>query len=345
MLEYTVSYQEEGRRTDRFLMKLLPKAPGSLIYKALRTKQIKVNDHRQNPEEKLLAGDRLQIYFSDERLSELGYQHTPVRIETTSIPAVPVVYEDDQVLLFNKPAGLLSQKDTPDSVSLSEYLLEYLASTGQNTAGGFRPGLCSRLDRGTSGIIAAGKTLGASQQLSAAIREHRSEKIYLALCHGCCSWKDDMWLCHAWTKDAVRNQAMLRRISVRKDRPEELKEGQVLCRARVLAVSKEHQMTLFSLRLITGKSHQLRSQLAYEGFSIIGDHKYRKTAYKEKEPFSVKHQLLHAYLFRLQDASDPLRYLNGRAFVAPPPSDFQKALQTVFPAWIPILSDQGENYV
>ena len=127
MLVRSVSEQEEGRRLDRFVMKMFPKAPSSLIYKAVRTKNIKVNGKRCSPADRLRQGDILQIYFSEERAAELGYMgfdvSEPVFTEPVftepGIPPVPILYEDGKILAFNKPVGLLSQKDSPKSYSLS----------------------------------------------------------------------------------------------------------------------------------------------------------------------------------------------------------------------------------
>ena len=342
MLECIVNDKEEGRRTDRFLMKMLPKAPGSLIYKALRTKQIKVNNLRAEAGTKLMANDTVQIYFSEERLAELGYRSTvPVTKNVQSKIQVPVLYEDEQILILNKPAGVLSQKDTPESYSLSEYLLEYLEPEG-GWRGTFRPGLCNRLDRGTSGIVVAGKTLGALQSLTASIREHESEKTYLAICQGVCPWKKEMWLRHEWHKDVRQNRVTLRRIYVGPQPVQDTHfEEQAVCRVKVLGVSKQNHMTFFELHLITGKSHQLRAQLASEGFPIIGDHKYCKAMQREKNT----HQLLHAWRFQAKQLQEPLKYLENRIFQAPLPEDFAAILKKTFPAMVSIYCEHGEDYV
>lgn len=156
MLEWEITEQEEGRRLDRYLMKVFPKAPSGLLFKAIRTKAVKVNGCRTEPAYKLKAGDQIQIYFTQERAVQLGYGE---RAQEAAVPGrmpfVPVVYEDDSIIIFNKPAGLLSQKDTAEGYSLSEYLLDYLRQKGEYSpldSKGFRPGLCNRLDRNTTGI-------------------------------------------------------------------------------------------------------------------------------------------------------------------------------------------------
>lgn len=350
MLIRTVSKQEEGRRLDRFLMKLFPKAPLSLIYKALRTKTIKVNGKKGNPADRLLEGDRVHIFFSDERAADLGYPGTETSKEALigpDFPVIPIIYEDQRILIWNKPAGVLSQKDTADSVSLSEYLLQYLAQKGeyrQNT--GYRPGVCNRLDRNTSGIVVAAKTLGAAQAMNAAIREHHVEKIYLAICQGNCTWSEERLLIHRWKKDSGHNRVQLEKntMDAPLDEQKRINETDIIaCRAQALAVNVPESLTLFRLRLITGKSHQLRAQLAFEGFPILGDPKY--CTEKHSAAAHIPHQLLHAYQFRFCHESDSLRDLMGRTFTAAPPEEFQRMLKRAFPEWFSILSDSGEKYV
>ncbi len=353
MLTWSVSKQEEGRRLDRFLMKLFPKAPLSLIYKALRTKTVKLNGKKGSPADRLQEGDMIQIFFSDVRAAELGYPGTESSKEVLigpDFPVIPIIYEDQRILIFNKPAGVLSQKDTAQSISLSEYLLQYLSREEEydpRQSMGFRPGICNRLDRNTSGIVVAAKTLSAAQAVNAAIRTHQVEKVYLAICQGDCFWTEERLLVHRWLKDPAQNRVQLEKyIENTEYREKEKHTGSdtIACRAQALATNPQKHLTLFRLQLITGKSHQLRAQLAFEGFPILGDHKYGGEM-SAATSFHIKHQLLHAYQFRLCHVSDSLLDLTGRTFTATPSDEFQRILKNTFPNWFFILSDSGENNV
>lgn len=350
MLEWKITEQEEGRRLDRYLMKVFPKAPSGLLFKSIRTKAIKVNGRRTEPAAKLKAGDLIQIYFTQERSAQLGYgERPPESAVPGKMPFVPVVYEDDFVIILNKPAGVLSQKDTADGYSLSEYLVDYLRQKGEyrpSDSKGFRPGLCNRLDRNTTGIAVAGKTLSAAQALTQAIRSRQTEKTYLAVCLGVCPWKGVRWLCHEWSKDGRTNQVSLKKGKIFSSEPmQQIGKDQVLCSAEALGTDLRHGWTLFRIRLITGKSHQLRAQLSSEGYPILGDHKYGGTAQINKNPLPIRNQLLHAFTFCMQDAPEPLQKLSGRTFCAPLPDEFRKILKLGFSAWLQILDDQGEKNV
>ena len=351
MLTWIVSKQEEGRRLDRFLMKLFPKAPLSLLYKAIRTKTVKVNGKKGIPAARLQEKDVIQIFFSNARAAELGYPGAESSKEVLigpDFPIIPIIYEDRRILIFNKPADILSQKNTAQSISLSEYVLQYLMGKGEYDSCqniGFRPGICNRLDRNTSGIVVAAKTLGAAQAVNAAIRAQQVEKTYLALCHGICPWQEERLLIHRWIKNSVYNQVQLEKYSTDTEKKRKGVASEVIqSLAQVLTVNVQENLTLFRLRLITGKSHQLRAQLAFEGFPILGDPKYQGEM-PIATSFSVPHQLLHAYQFRFCCVSDPLQDLTDHTFTATPPDVFKRILRRAFPDWFSILSDSGEKNV
>ena len=180
-----VSAQEEGQRLDRMLAKYMQLAPRSFFYKMLRKKNIKLNGKKADGSEKVTAGDEITLYLADETVESFRKQ-TPQKAQSTKNTGrksmnIPVIYEDQDILVLNKPVGVLSQKADRDDYSLVEWLEDYL---GKDTAQTFRPGICNRLDRNTSGLVVAGKSIHGLQWMNRLFRERNLKKYYLCLVHG-----------------------------------------------------------------------------------------------------------------------------------------------------------------
>ena len=157
MKELEVKAQESGQRFDKYLSRYLKEAPKSFLYKMLRKKNITLNGKKASGNEKLEVNDKVQLFFSDETLEKFMGEEKEVKKGSLEI-----LYEDENVIFINKPAGMLSQKAKKEDVSLNEYLAGYLLDSGAMTKEDFRtfhPAVCNRLDRNTSGIVAAGKTM------------------------------------------------------------------------------------------------------------------------------------------------------------------------------------------
>lgn len=187
MRELTIQNNEAGQRLDKFLSKYMNRAPKSFFYKMLRKKNITLNGKKAEGKEILSAGDRVKLFLSDDTIRQFS-EHREYGIYTARFEGAAgkpdIIYEDAHTLFMNKPVGMLSQKAKPDDISLVEYLTSYLLDTGQLTQESlrtFHPGVCNRLDRNTSGIVAAGKSLAALQQLSAMFHDRSIRKYYLCL--------------------------------------------------------------------------------------------------------------------------------------------------------------------
>ena len=192
MIEHEIRINEAGQRLDKFLGKYMPLAPKRFFYKMLRKKNITLNGKKAAGQEKLAEGDRIRFFLSDETVSKFTGSAQTTEKQERKRPAVPpveldILYEDRHTLFINKPAGMLSQKAAADDVSLVEYVTGYLLKSGQITDDElrtFHPAVCNRLDRNTSGIVAAGKTLAALQELSAMFRDRTLRKYYLCFVAG-----------------------------------------------------------------------------------------------------------------------------------------------------------------
>ena len=313
-------FQEDaGQRLDKYLQKYLNLAPKSFLYKMLRKKNIVLNGKKAEGSEKLKNGDVIRLYLSEETLEK--FHESRKADQYPRWPGLEIVYEDRQLLLVNKPAGMLSQKADPKDVSLNEYLVGYLLESGQVTPeslAGFTPGVCNRLDRNTSGLVIGAKTLVAAQEMGRLLKERRAGKYYLALVKGRVTRKERIrgWL----TKDETKNQARISR--------EPLENGAPIETAyEPLAANKE--MTLLKVELVTGKTHQIRSHLAGIGHPLAGDRKYGDAAFNRyfRETYGLNSQFLHSWQIEFPVMEPPLESVSQRTITAKPPKLFQKILQ------------------
>ncbi len=311
--------EDAGQRLDKYLQKYLNLAPKSFLYKMLRKKNIVLNGKKADGSEKLKNGDVIRLYLSEETLEK--FHESRKADQYPRWPGLEIVYEDRQILLVNKPVGMLSQKADPKDVSLNEYLVGYLLESGQVTPeslAGFTPGVCNRLDRNTSGLVIGAKTLAAAQEMGRLLKERRAGKYYLALVKGQVTRKERIrgWL----TKDETKNQARVSR--------EPLENGVPIETAyEPLAANKE--MTLLKVELVTGKTHQIRSHLAGIGHPLAGDRKYGDAAFNRyfRETYGLNSQFLHSWQIEFPVMEPPLEGVSQKTVTAKPPKLFQKILQ------------------
>lgn len=313
MKEIVINENEAGQRLDKFLGKLLKEAPASFYYKMLRKKNIVLNGKKATGNEKLTAGDSIKLFLSDETFEKFaGKRQTNDLAASVPNIALEIVYEDHDVLAINKPAGMLSQKAKKEDISANEYILQYLLESGTITRESlhtFKPSVCNRLDRNTSGILVAGKTLNGLQQMSKAFWERSMEKYYLAIVAGHISKprRIEGFL----KKDGVNNQVTILSEPSNDAKP-------IITEYRPLKLIG--QVTLLEVHLITGRSHQIRAHLASIGHPVIGDTKYGNPRLNREflKNAGVTHQLLHAYRLFLAD---------GTKIQADAPKEFERALE------------------
>ncbi len=326
MQEIIIGKNEAGQRLDKFLAKYLREAPKSFLYKMLRKKNIVLNKKKAEGSEKLAEGDRVTFFLSAETIEKFAgiSKKDPVwegkAASTGKESRMPeIIYEDDHILLLNKPAGLLSQKARPEDISAVEEITAYLLRTGAVTETElrtFHPGVCNRLDRNTSGLLAAGKSLAGLQQLSELFRDRTLRKYYRCLVKG--QVKEEKHIKGWLVKDERINMVRIL------DTPE--KGEAVRIETAYTPVSVQTDVTLLEVHLITGKTHQIRAHLASQGHPLIGDYKYGERSVNDsyRSAYGVTHQLLHAYRLEFPVLSGTLSYLSGRSFIAEPPALFEK---------------------
>ena len=319
MKEIRIGENESGQRLDKFLLKYMSRAPKSFIYKMLRKKNITLNGKKAQGNEQLRQGDAVKLFLSDDTIGKFSETRTAGYAETE----LDILYEDKHTIFINKPAGMLSQKAAAEDVSLVEHLIAYLLKTGQiseEALATFRPSVCNRLDRNTSGIVAAGKSLAALQQLSAMFRERSLKKYYLCLVHGRVT--EARRISGFLSKDERTNHVRVQRAGERRSPQKE--EARIETEYRPLRSGDG--VTLLEVHLITGKTHQIRAHLAAEGHPIIGDYKYGMRSVNDsfKREYGLSTQLLHSCRLCFPECTGALSELSGREITAPVPDLFRR---------------------
>lgn len=258
MREIIITKNEAEQRVDRYLMKYLNNTSRGNIYKMLRKKIIKVNGKKVSEEYFLKVDDVLNIYISEETLAPLMKEYEIVPLEEFDIE---VVYEDEDLLVVNKPKGLLTHPDkTEYKNALSTKVIGYLHNNVTKT---FKPAPIHRLDKNTSGIVMFGKTYEGLKKYNEIMRDHDVEKYYQCIVHG--HVEKDCDIEGYLIKDEAKNKVKF----VEKDSD---KSKYVLTKVKI--VKHFDNFTLLDIQLMTGRSHQIRISLAEIGHPIVGDIKY-----------------------------------------------------------------------
>ncbi len=330
MREIIIHKNEAGQRADKFLAKYLSNAEKNFIYKMIRKKNITLNDKKINGNEKLECGDSVKLFFSEETLAKFIGNKTAVASKSFMSAKQKInfkqyiIYEDSNIILMNKPTDMLSQKAKPEDISINEYMFQYLLESGsisKEQLATFKPAVCNRLDRNTSGLMIGGTSLAGLQEMSYALKNRSLHKYYLCIVKGIMT---DASRIEGWlSKDEKTNQVTIY--------PKEREDTSYICTEYTPLVSNL-EYTLLKVLLVTGKPHQIRAHLSSIGHPIVGDRKYGNSKTNEimKKKYSLKSQLLHSYRLDFKDYKanhSDLKYLEGKKFLAPPDAMFRKILQ------------------
>lgn len=331
MQEITVGKNEAGQRLDKLLAKYMNLAPKSFFYKMMRKKNITLNGKKCEGPEKLEEGDVVKLFLADETIEKFS-ENKIRKVESTKKEKLDILYEDSDILLINKPSGMLSQKAKDSDISLVEHLISYLLDSGAVTVDSlrsFHPSICNRLDRNTSGIVAAGKSLAGLQMLSEVFRDRSIHKYYQCIVSG--EMKDsktiDGWLLkdEATNKVKILSKADADRYQKQTGNHSE-QEKPLPIRTKYEPIATNGFVTLLKVTLITGRSHQIRAHLASIGHPIIGDSKYGKGIGSLEKKYHIRSQMLHSYRIEFPSLEEPFSYLSGKSFEAPLPKDFKMVM-------------------
>ncbi len=325
MREFLIDENAAGQRADKFVFRLCPTLPKAKGYEAFRNKRIKINGKRAQIGDRLETGDVVQLYLNDEWFEKASEQTQGDK------SLVCPVYEDDAVLIVNKPAGLCCHPaDGKAQVNLLDSVRLYLAQPEDH---GFLPVLCNRLDTNTGGLVICAKTLPAAREVARLIADRQIEKRYLAVCMGVPTPKKQR-LVAAWKKDSANNKATVCPLLKDGSLPEgfaQIVTTYALVESGTSNTTQGAPISLLEISLETGRSHQIRAQMAALGHPLVGDAKYGGVKANH-----LQGQALWAYALRVAtplSQESPLYDFGAAGWVTlplPQPLDacFAKPLQT-----------------
>lgn len=308
MKEFTITKNDAGQRLDRFITKAAPLLSTGLIQKYIRKKRVKVNGRAADRDYRLLEGDVLNLYINDEFFDTPREDAAYLSI---SKPRLDIVYEDGNIVLLDKKPGILchSAEGEPHSSTLIANLQAYLYQNRQWRPGeenSFAPALCNRIDRNTGGIVIAAKNAESLRIINDKIRGREIDKYYLCVCFGRLVPESGVLEGYIF-KDAAKNQVYVRKT------PE---KGAKRAITRYKTIKSSGGLSLLECELITGRTHQIRAQLAAAGHPLLGDGKYGSE--RQNSPYGERHQALYSYRLRFEfkTSAGILDYLNGLEFKA-----------------------------
>lgn len=305
MKSFVITDNDANQRLDKFIHKAAPQLPQSLMYKYIRTKRIKLNSKRGEISSRLNVGDIVDMYIGDE-----FFNQGEKKYDFLSAPkSLSIIYEDDNLLLLDKKAGVLCHPDDKEYVdTLIGRVKRYLYEKGEydpDSENSFVPSLVNRIDRNTGGIVIAAKNAESLRILNEKMKNRELHKFYLCVVVGTPKNKSDT-LTGYLVKDEKKNTVSISSKPV---------EGGKTAITKYRVIDSVDGLSLVEIELLTGRTHQIRAHMASIGCPLLGDGKYGSNRVNKKFG-GYKKQLLYSYKlqFDFSDDAGILNYLDKKSF-------------------------------
>ena len=306
---------DAGQRLDRFVGKAAPLLPDSLLQKAIRRKDVKINGKPAKGDVRLSEGDAVRVYVPDEFFERPREDNAWRKI---AAPRLDVIYEDENILLADKKPGVLCHSAGEWTWNtLIANIQAYLRAKGEwdpAAENSFAPALCNRIDRNTGGIVIAAKNAETLRVMDEKVKLRELEKTYLCAVVGRPRPAEGRLEGYLF-KDAKKNQVYVY------DQP---RTGARTAVTEYKTLATEGKLSLVQCRLITGRTHQIRAQFRHAGCPLLGDGKYGSE--RDNRSFGEKGQALCSWRlkFTFSTPAAHLEYLNGKEFQTPVPEFVEK---------------------
>lgn len=306
MKEMTIAKNDAGQRLDRFVGKAVPLLPESLLQKYIRLKRIKVNGKGAKRDYRLNQNDVIQLYINDEFFEKPREENSYLKVST---PHLNIIYEDENILLADKRPGVLCHSAGQwDYNTLIANIQAHAYQSGEwkpKEEHSFAPALCNRIDRNTGGIVIAAKNAESLRIMNDKIKNREIEKYYLCAVHGTPKPSSGTLTGYLF-KDAKKNQVYVRH------QPE---PGAKLSQTKYQVLQSRDGLSLVECELLTGRTHQIRAQMADAGWPLLGDGKYGSER-RNKKYGETDGQALYSYrlIFKFTTDAGILNYLNEKEF-------------------------------
>lgn len=304
MKEFIVTKNDAGLRFDKFIVKICPTLPSSLMFKYIRTKRFKINGKKGEISTRLNVGDVISAYVNDEFFAQVEPKYSFLSAPSN----IDVVYEDENILLVDKKQGLLVHPDKNEYTNtLIDRIQHYLYKKGEydpKAENSFAPALANRIDRNTGGIVIAAKNAEALRILCDKIKYREMDKRYLAVIHGVPKKKSDI-LEGYLEKNESKNQVYLKNYKTADNKT-------IKTKYRVL--QSKNNLSLVEIELLTGRTHQIRAHMASIGHPLLGEGKYNKSAEDRKMGFDKQALYSYSLMFDFKTDAGILNYLKGKKF-------------------------------